>query len=72
MTLRDQGFRYCLSPDRTHSRWLSPAEMKVTHSDWMDVTDTPTDELVALICWQDKPLPHGEAECLAVQESLPL
>jgi len=22
MTLRDQGFRYCLSPDRTHSRWL--------------------------------------------------
>jgi len=72
MTLRYQGFRYCLSPDRTHSRWLHPNELKATHSDWMDVTDTPTNELVALICWQDKPLPHGEAECLAVQESLPL
>ena len=49
MSLRDQRHRFCLSPDRQQARWLHPAELQVTHRDWLDVTDTPTDELVALI-----------------------
>lgn len=56
MSLRSQGHRFCLSPDRKQARWLHPAEMKSTHSDWLDVTDTPTDELVALIQRDDEQL----------------
>lgn len=49
MSLRDQGHRFCLSPDRQQARWLHPTELQATHRDWLDVTDMPTDELVALI-----------------------
>lgn len=49
MTLREKGFRFCISPDRTQARWLHPTELQITHRDWRDVTDLPTDELVALI-----------------------
>lgn len=49
MSLRDAGLRFCLSPDRKDARWLHPTELQITHRDWRDVTDLPTDELVALI-----------------------
>lgn len=49
MTLRDEGFRFCLSPDRQQARWLHPTELQITHRDWRDVTDLPTDELAGLI-----------------------
>lgn len=71
MHLRDQGHRFCLSPDRQQARWLHPAEMKTTHSDWLDVTDMETDGLVALIKAGTR-LPHGKDECLAAQKELPL
>lgn len=49
MTLRDEGFRFCLSPDRQQARWPHPTELQITHRDWLDVTDLPDDELVELI-----------------------
>ncbi|PZW52800.1 hypothetical protein F477_03646 [Pseudomonas sp. URIL14HWK12:I3] len=33
MHLKDQGFKFCISPDRQRGRWLHPTEFKVLHSD---------------------------------------
>jgi len=65
MSLRDQGFRFCLSPDNQKARWLHPTEKALVHPDWLDVTDMPAEELAALIT--GNPLPHGPAECMAAQ-----
>lgn len=70
MSLRDQGNRFCLSPDRKQARWLHPTEKSVLHPDWLDVTDMAAAELVELIT--NKPLPHGPQECRAVQGELNL
>lgn len=65
MSLQDQGFRFCLSPDKQQARWLHPNEKAQLHPDWIDVTDLSADALAALIT--PKPLPHGTAECDAAQ-----
>lgn len=46
MSLKDQGFRFCISPDKKEGRWIHPAERKAYHSDWTDVTDWPSEKLV--------------------------
>jgi hypothetical protein len=49
MNLRDQGFKFCISPDKQQGRWLHPAEFKHLHPDWTDVTKWPTEQLAAYL-----------------------
>ena len=49
MSLLDQGFRFCISPDKKEGRWLHPAERKAYHADWTDVTEWPSEKLVAYL-----------------------
>lgn len=49
MSLKDQGFKFCISPDKQQGRWLHPAERQHFYSDWTDVTEWPSDELVAFL-----------------------
>lgn len=49
MSLQDQGFRFCISPDKKEGRWIHPAERKAFHSDWTDVTDWPDGQLLAFL-----------------------
>ncbi|MBX8534568.1 hypothetical protein K5D33_07495 [Pseudomonas cichorii] len=46
MSLRDQGFKFCISPDKKRSRWLHPTEFKVMYADWIDVTDWSGEKLL--------------------------
>ncbi|MCY1389112.1 hypothetical protein D9M71_39020 [compost metagenome] len=66
MNLRDQGHRFCASPDRKEARWLHPTIWKQMHPDWIDITDLSDDEMVEFFA-QPKPLPHGQAECAKAQ-----
>lgn len=43
MSLKDQGFAFCISPNRKQGRWLHPVERKQLYADWTDVTDWPTE-----------------------------
>uniref|UniRef100_A0A6M3MIE3 Uncharacterized protein n=1 Tax=viral metagenome TaxID=1070528 RepID=A0A6M3MIE3_9ZZZZ len=45
LSLKDQGFRFCLSPDAVKGRWLHPVEVEKVHPDWIDVTDWPDKKL---------------------------
>lgn len=49
MSLLDQGFRFCISQDKKEGSWLHPAERKAYHPDWTDVTDWPSEQLVAYL-----------------------
>ncbi|MFD2641821.1 hypothetical protein [Pseudomonas japonica] len=49
MNLRDQGFKFCISPDKQQGRWLHPTVLKVLHPDWTDVTEWSTNQLVAFL-----------------------
>jgi hypothetical protein len=49
MNLRDQGFKFCISPDKQRGRWLHPAEFKQFHADWTDVTEWPSEKLLAFL-----------------------
>lgn len=49
MSLRDQGFKFCISPDKTQGQWLHPTVFKIMHPDWTDVTEWPTEQLVAYL-----------------------
>jgi hypothetical protein len=44
MNLKDQGFRFCLSPDAKRARWCHPVEIPHFYADWVDVTDWPDAE----------------------------
>ncbi|WP_036997136.1 hypothetical protein [Metapseudomonas resinovorans] len=65
MSLRDQGHRFCASPDRKEARWLHPNIWKQMYPDWIDVTDFSDDEFVEF--FTHKPLPHGQAQCVKAQ-----
>lgn len=65
MSLLEQGFRFYSSPDRKEARWIHPADKAHFHPNWVDVTDLTQDELLAFFTHQQ--LPHGPAECRAVQ-----
>jgi hypothetical protein len=49
MHLKDQGFKFCISPDKQQGRWLHPAERQRFYGDWTDVTEWPTEQLVAYL-----------------------
>ncbi len=49
MTLKEQGFKFCVRPDKQRGSWLSAAEIKHSHQDWIDVTDLTNDQLVAYL-----------------------
>lgn len=49
MTLREQGFRFCISPDKGRARWIHPIEYKVLYPDWHDHTDTSEEELLEFL-----------------------
>lgn len=46
MNLREQGFRFCISPDKQRARWIHPVEYKALYSDWADHTETGEEELL--------------------------
>lgn len=48
-SLRAEGFRYCASPDRTHFRWIHPAERVAFFADWIDCTDMDDDEFLSFV-----------------------
>lgn len=49
MSLKDKGFRFCLSPDHKKARWLHALEFKEMYSDWIDVTDLEAKELERML-----------------------
>lgn len=49
MSLKDQGFRFCISPSRKDARWLHPAEQTAFYPDWLDVTDWDAKSLLAYL-----------------------
>lgn len=49
MSLREQGFRFCISPDKERARWIHPVEYRVCYSDWSDHTDTNEEELLEFL-----------------------
>lgn len=49
MCLKDQGLKFCISPDRQRGRWLHPAEIAHEHQDWLDVTEWSDEKLAAYL-----------------------
>ncbi|KAF0255889.1 hypothetical protein [Pseudomonas putida] len=49
MHLKDQGFKFCISPDKQQGRWLHPAERQRFFGERTDVTEWPSDKLVAFL-----------------------
>lgn len=49
MGLKDQGFKFCISPDKQRGRWLHPAETAYGHKYWLDVTEWPDEKLLAYL-----------------------
>ncbi|SBW80101.1 hypothetical protein PVE_R1G2215 [Pseudomonas veronii 1YdBTEX2] len=49
MHLKDQGFKFCISPDKQRSRWIHPVEKNHGHQDWIDVTEWPSEKMVAFL-----------------------
>lgn len=46
MNLREQGFRFCVSPCKIEAKWIHAIEYKVLYSDWNDVTEWDSEILV--------------------------
>lgn len=46
MSLREQGFKFCVRPDRQKCKWIHPAEMEALpeYAAWVDVTDWSDEE----------------------------
>lgn len=57
MTLKDEGFRFCLRPDFKRARWIHPVEFSVLYYDWIDVTDMKSDDLVDLLMKEENKAP---------------
>ncbi|MBD8680329.1 hypothetical protein [Pseudomonas sp. CFBP 13719] len=49
MSLKDQGFKFCISPDKSTGRWLHPAERLALYAGWTDVTDWPEARLLSFV-----------------------
>lgn len=49
MSLREQGYRFCISPDKTRGRWCNPVEIPHFYADWSDHTDTPDEEFIEFL-----------------------
>ena len=49
MTLKEQGFRFMISPDKVRGRWCHPVEIPHFYADWVDMTDTPEKEFIEFL-----------------------
>ena len=49
MTLKEQGHRFCISPDKQRGMWISPIEYEKIYQDWADHTDTPEKEFIEFL-----------------------
>lgn len=49
MTLKDEGFRFMISPDKVRGRWCNPIEIPHFYADWSDHTDTPEKEFIEFL-----------------------
>ena len=49
MTLKEEGFRFMISPDKIRARWCNPVEIPHFCSDWSDHTDTPEKEFIEFL-----------------------
>lgn len=49
MNLKDEGFRFMISPNKVHGRWCNPAEILHFYADWTDHTDTPEKEFIEFL-----------------------
>lgn len=49
MTLKEQGFRFMISPDKVRGRWVHPLEIEHFYQDWTDHTDTPEKEFIEFL-----------------------
>ena len=49
MTLKEQGFRFMISPDKKRGRWCHPVEIPHFYADWTDCTDTPEKEFIEFL-----------------------
>ncbi len=49
MTLKDEGFRFMISPDKVRGRWCNPVEVPHFYADWVDCTDTPDKEFIEFL-----------------------
>lgn len=49
MTLKEQGYRFMISPDKTRCRWCKPVEIPHFYAGWTDHTDTPEKEFIEFL-----------------------
>lgn len=49
MHLKDEGFKFCINPEKTQGRWMNPTEFRVLHPNWTDVTEWPEGLLIAYL-----------------------
>ncbi len=49
MGLKEHGFTFCISPDKTLGQWIHPVERKLLYQSWTDVTEWPDEQLVAFL-----------------------
>lgn len=49
MTLRDQGHKFMISPEKTRGRWCHPVEIPHFYADWVEMTDTPEKEFIEFL-----------------------
>lgn len=49
MTLKDEGFRFMISPDKVRGRWCNTIEIPHFYADWSDHTDTPEKEFIEFL-----------------------
>lgn len=46
MTLKDEGYRFMISPCKSRGRWCNPVEIPHFYADWSDHTDTQEKEFI--------------------------
>jgi len=49
MTLKGQGYRFMISPDKVRARWCHPVEIPHFYADWADCTETPEKEFIEFL-----------------------
>lgn len=47
ISLKDQGHRFCGSPDGKSAKWLHPAVKAADYANWVDLTDATDAEMIA-------------------------
>ena len=55
MSLREQGFRFMVSPDRKQANWVHPVDVAINCPDWIDCTEMSDDEFDAFMSIGSQP-----------------